>query len=376
MPEDIAIIGGSAAGFYAAYQLAKKGLGVRVFEAKHALDPSPRTLIVTRYMSRLIGPLCEDSVVNRIWNYDLYADGRFANVSLQHPDVVIERSTLIRSLAKQAQASGVKIHTGHRFLGLRPNGRRLTFMVSPNSEKRRIEESADVLIGADGAFSRVAQSAGWPQQPTAPLVQAIVRLPDDMPPDTTRIWFVPKDTPYFYWLIPFSSTHGVLGLIGEEQRKTRENLEGFLKTKALEPLEFQTSLIPRYRNWIPFRRTIEGSHVYLVGDAAGHVKVTTVGGLVTGFRGARGIVDAITNGGSSRRSNALRLELDLHLLIRKALNHFREKDYAMLLGLLTPSVKRSLSCFHRDETGKLLLQVFLKNPRLLLLGLRSLLFGE
>jgi flavin-dependent dehydrogenase len=373
---DIAIIGGSATGFFTAHLLAQKGLGVRVYEASESVDPPPRTLIVTSYLNGLIGSLCEDSVVNTIQNYDLYADGRLAKVSLQHPDVVIERSTLIRGLAERAQASGVKIHTGYRFLGLKPNGRRLTFTVSPNGESRRVEESADVLIGADGAFSRVAQSAGWPQQPTVTLVQAVVRLPDDMPPDTTRIWFVPKDTPYFYWLIPYSSTHGVLGLIGEEQRNTRENLENFLRKKALKPLEFQIALIPRYRNWIPFGRNIQGSHVYLVGDAAGHVKVTTVGGLVAGFRGALGVVDAITNGGSGRHSSALRLELDLHLLIRRALNHFREKDYVKLLELLTPSVKRSLSCFHRDETGKLLLQVFLKNPRLLLLGLRSLILGE
>jgi len=135
-------------------------------------------------------------------------------------------------------------------------------------------------------------------------------------------------------------------------------------------------LIPRYDSWIPFCRNIEGSLVYLVGDAAGHVKVTTVGGLVTGFRGALGVVEAITNEGSSPHSTGLRLELDLHRVIRRALNQFREKDYARLLGLLTPSVRRSLSFFHRDETSKLLLQVFYKNPRLLLLGLRSFLFGE
>ncbi|UCH07464.1 MAG: hypothetical protein JSV55_00220, partial [Deltaproteobacteria bacterium] len=104
--------------------------------------------------------------------------------------------------------------------------------------------------------------------------------------------------------------------------------------------------------------------------------VTTVGGLVTGLRGALEVADAITNGRSSRRFSALRLELDLHLLIRKALNHFREEDYVKLLGLLTPEVKRSLGCFHRDETAKLLLRVFSKNPRLVLLGLRSLLSGR
>ena len=36
--------------------------------------------------------------------------------------------------------------------------------------------------------------------------------------------------------------------------------------------------------------------MYLGGDAAGHVKVSTVGGVVTGFRGALGVVEAILNG--------------------------------------------------------------------------------
>jgi len=48
---------------------------------------------------------------------------------------------------------------------------------------------------------------------TVPLVQAIVRLPKDCPPDTTRVWFVPDDTPYFYWLIPESAERGALGVI-------------------------------------------------------------------------------------------------------------------------------------------------------------------
>ena len=45
--KDISVIGGSAAGFFAAYLLAKRGLDVRVFEATERIDPPPRTLIVT-----------------------------------------------------------------------------------------------------------------------------------------------------------------------------------------------------------------------------------------------------------------------------------------------------------------------------------------
>ena len=129
--KDIGIIGGSASGFFTACLLAQKGLNVKVYEASESVDSPPRTLIVTSYLSSLIGSLCEDSVINKIQSYDLYADGRFGKVSLRHPDVVIERSGLIRRLAERAEASGVKIYTGHRFIGLKPNGKQLTFTVSP-----------------------------------------------------------------------------------------------------------------------------------------------------------------------------------------------------------------------------------------------------
>ena len=109
------------------------------------------------------------------------------------------------------------------------------------------------------------------------------------------------------------------------------------------------------------------------GDAAGQVKVTTVGGLVTGFRGALGVAEAILNGGASRELTALRRELNIHLLIRRALHHFAQKDYVRVLDLLNRSAQRSLGAHTRDEAGKLLRHLCLLRPRFLLLGLRVLL---
>jgi len=235
-----------------------------------------------------------------------------------------------------------------------------------------VKESTDVLVGADGTFSKVAQSAGWPKQSTVPLNQAIVELPRDMPSDTTRVWFIPEDTPYFYWLIPHSATHGVLGMIGAKGSDTKKTLETFVDKKNLSITEFQSAQTPEFNQWIPHYKKLGESHVYLVGDAAGHVKVTTVGGVVTGFRGAQGVAEAILNGGSSKKLRTLKRELNTHLLIRKVLNGFTQKDYSSLLDLLIPTTKRSLSYITRDEGRKLLLNVILKQPRLLLLGLRSL----
>jgi flavin-dependent dehydrogenase len=370
---EVTVIGGSAAGMYAAYLLAKSGVRVQVLEGASQLDPRPRTLIVTTRMHDLVGEATQRAVINEIRRFELFTDGRVAEIALRRPDLVIERSKLICSLAEHAQSFGARLMLGRRFLGLQAGAGQLELTIERKEDGRRETMTAQTVVGADGAASRVARSAGWPQQSTVPLVQAIVRLPRGMPPQTTRIWFIPEDTPYFYWLIPESSTQGVLGLIGEDGPQTRRGLDRFLEKQQLEPLQFQAARIPLYTGWIPVRRKLAGGEVYLVGDAAGHVKVTTVGGIITGFRGALGVVEAILNRGVSRRLQGLKRELDVHLLIRRAIHNFKQADYSKLVDLLHAGVRQDLAIYTRDEAARMLLRLCLHEPRLLLIGIRSLL---
>jgi len=165
----------------------------------------------------------------------------------------------------------------------------------------------------------------------------------------------------------------VLGLIGEEGKETRQCLETFLDRRGFTAESFQGARIPRYSQWTPVERRIGEGRVYLVGDAAGQVKVTTVGGIVTGFRGAIGVAEAILNGGRSRELRRLRRELDLHLLIRRMLHRFTQADYSRLLDLLNPPARKALSAYDRDAAGAILWRLCLKQPRLALLGVRGLL---
>src|SRR5207249_3536638 len=280
--QSVAVIGASAAGLFAAYLLARKGVDVRVFEQAERLDPPPRTLIVTSRMRDLLGPIGERAVVNEIRRFELCTDGRVGTIQLERPDLVIDRSVLVRELAGHAEAAGARMLVGRRFVGLEASGEGLTFAVERIREGGTEGTYAGTVIGADGGFSAVARIAGWPQLATLPVVQATLRLPADLPLDTTRILLIPEDTLYCY------------GLIAE----------------------------------------------------------------------------AILNGGASRELTALRRELNLHLLIRRALHHFAQKDYVGLLDLLNRSAQRSLGAHTRDEAGKLLRHLCLLRPRFLLLGLR------
>ncbi len=369
----IAVVGGSAAGYFAASLLARRGLSVRVFERNETLDPLPRTLIVTHRMRNLLGPAGENSIVNEIRRFEIFTDGRFATVRLKNPDLIIERSRLIRSLAQEAQATGAQLEFGKRFHSLQPNSRGLVLEIERCSDGSREEVHADTVIGGDGATTRVGRAAGWQPVRTVPLMQAIVKLPKDVAQDTSRVWFVPQDTPYFYWLVPESATQGALGVIGESGPEMRRAFERFLEKKGFEPIEFQGARIPVYSRWIPVHRRVGRGSVYLVGDAAGQVKVTTVGGIVTGLRGAMGVAEAILSGGPSRELRALRRELDLHLLLRRTMHEFKQSDYSRMVDLLNDSTMRSLATYSRDEVWKVLSRVCFRQPIFLWLGLRGLL---
>jgi digeranylgeranylglycerophospholipid reductase len=371
--EQVIIVGGSAAGFYTAAKVAQGGKRVHVLESKPGLEPESRTLIVTNHFRKQLGASADESVLNEIRRFELFTDGRSAQVALSKPDLIIERAKLIPALAREARQSGAEISFDTRFLGLSPNAKGIQIQVE--SGGRQEEMHAKSVVGADGAASRVARTAGWAPIETVPLVQAIVRLPKDCPVDTTRVWFVPDDTPYFYWLIPESAERGALGVIGEDGRDTTRCLERFLEKKGMVPLEWQGARIPVYKRWVPVKRRLGKGNVYLVGDAAAQVKVSTVGGIVTGFRGAQAVAESILQAGRGRELLALRRELSTHWLLRRTMHHFQQEHYSRLVDLLNAATRETLSEVTRDESTRLLWNVLRRQPQLVLLGLRGLLLG-
>ena len=371
----VVVVGGSAAGLLTAAKVAAGGRNVHVLESKSGLDPAPRSLIVTHHFREQLGASASSSVVNEIRRFELFTNGRSAEIALRKPDLIIERGRLIPSLAAEAAKAGAKLSFDTRFLGLGPNSRGLRLEVE--SGGRHAEIHADAVVGADGVTTRVGRAAGWPPVETVPLVQAIVKMPKDLRPDTTRVWFVPDDTPYFYWLIPENESRGALGIIGEGSgQQTKQRIERFLERKHLEPLEWQGARIPVYKRWIPVERRVGNGKVFLVGDAAAQVKVSTVGGIVTGFRGAQGVADALLGSGNGGELRALRRELATHWLIRRTMHHFEQKHYSYLVDLLNTATRESLGEIHRDHSTRLLWTVFRHQPRLILLGLRGLLMGK
>lgn len=368
---DAVVVGASASGLLTAIRLANAGVRVRVIEQGTTETSASRTLIVTSHLRKFLPVDCQSCVVGEVSRFELYADGIVSEVTLIDPDLVIERNRLIMDLVGHARSRGVEVIERAKCVGLRHHGDRLVVRVGIEGA---IEEFKPAyVIGADGSFSDVAKSVGLSRLPTVPLVQAVIETPADLQPGTSRIWFRPEDTSYFYWLIPEHDGRSVVGLVGDVGSAPRQRLDRFLTERALVPVEYQSARIPSSSRHSSLRSRHGSTRVFFVGDAAGHVKLSTVGGVVTGFAGAVATAEAILGRRPRRAFRGLELQLALHRSIRSVLGRFDLDDYRHLLLCLDADAVSILGTISRDDLGPLLRQLIRRRPQFLAIALRTLL---
>src|SRR5712691_254152 len=86
---DVDVIGGSAAGLFAAYLLAREGKRVRLFDANDVLHTESRTLITTSQLSTVLGFFPHEAVCNTIDRIDLFSPQRSVTIPMKRPDLVV-----------------------------------------------------------------------------------------------------------------------------------------------------------------------------------------------------------------------------------------------------------------------------------------------
>jgi flavin-dependent dehydrogenase len=358
--------------------LAEQGVRVRVYEASPTLNGVPRTLIATSRLPDVLGFTPSEAVVNQVTHFELTSRSHSARVNLGEPDLIVERRTLVRVLAKRAERAGAELMLGRRLVSISSSNRSergpIALRFSGEEGVAGLEEQADYVIGADGVHSAVALSGSRLEVEEVFLTQAIVHLPPGSDARCVRVWFDRSTTRFFYWLIPVARSKGAVGLIADNARQAERALHSFLGQLNLDPLELQVGSVATHgysaRPWA----AVGGCRLLLVGDAAGQVKMTTVGGLVTGLRGARAAAEAIVDRVDYRRQlHGLKRELDVHLVIRAILDRFSDADYDALLRGLNPAVHSILEGHTRDEMARAFWYLPFAQPKLPYLAIRALL---
>lgn len=369
---DIAVVGASKAGLYAAEYLARAGKRVAVFEQQAVLAPARRTYIITPYLHQLLPDMPPESILHHSQVMAVETRNEQLSIHFQAPDLIVERGWLTHMLAHRAAQAGASLYYDHRFDHVQPHPEGVLLTLQ-TADGRAVEVVARALVGADGVCSRVARAVGVQHPPAVPIIQAEVPLPPGWNPTVSKVWFDTDTTRFFYWLIPESEHRGVVGLAGDDADTIKRLLQTFLQRHNLHPLAYQSSYAamyhPRLRPW----GMVGTAPVLLVGDAAGHVKVTTVGGTVTGLWGARAAVRSLIYGTPyAQELRLLQRELYLHWLIRAVLESLENKGYDRLVQHINPSLRQVLSRRNRDEMSSGFWQMLLLQPRLLALPVRLL----
>ncbi len=338
----INIVGAGPCGLYAATSLAKAGKRVRVYEEHREIgSPVQCTGIVTSDIRRYIS-LKKDVIVNRIRKAEINSKSDKAVFPVD--DLVLDRSEFDRSLADTARDAGARIYFGRRVSRI---------------------DTRNITIGADGPASFVRKMLN-PGRKMDFLVGKQVIAEGDFEPDVFKVYVGSMVPDFFAWVVPENSNVARIGCAS--YNNTAMHFERLMKTLELKKkVSYQGGLIPVYD---PGLRTQRGN-IYIVGDAAGQVKATTGGGIVPGLACAGVLAGSIISGLSYEKEwkKTAGKELSTHLMIRKMLNRFNDRDYDRLAGILR-SEKDAFSKYSRDEIKKLAPLLLFKHPSLLPLAMK------
>ena len=169
----------------------------------------------------------------------------------------------------------------------------------------------------------------------------------------------------FAWVVPESKSVARIGLVAYQQQK--EEFQRFMRDRANNalPIAHQGGLIPVYD---PKFKTEQDKWIYIIGDAATHVKAPSFGGIIQSLIAAECCAEAILEGKSYTKLLKKRLRTDLKhsLWIRKMMDKFSPEDFNELLSLVQkPKTKEIIETYERDKPSKMMLPLLLSQPKLL-----------
>lgn len=376
---DVAVVGGGPAGCFVSEVLAKQGFEVAIIE-EHAEVGNP--VCCTGVVG--VGGLQELDIKPGKWVLGKLRRAVFYPPSNEPVEItrgkveafVIDRAAFDRELARKAAKAGATLLLKTRCVGLKL-GREPVVKLKGGSETN---VRTRLVIGADGPASVVAREAGLLKNARY-LKCAQFETIAKIGADTTELYFSSSYAPgFFAWLTPAGNLCRV-GL-GTSRGDALGKLLSFVGAHPTASIKVQSSKIlslcagpiPE-----PLTRKIYTDRVMLVGDAAGHVKPLTGGGIYVGLScsqlAAEAAADALGSEPNAKKLRAYEMavmkkfgrDFELGIRIRRVFERMTDEDLNSIFKLLDREDVQALvlNNLDFDHHEKLLRALLIKAPRLL-----------
>ena len=285
MKHDVIVIGGGPSGLYAASQVARKGLDVLVLEKKEEIGKNVICAGIVGHDVFREFDLPLNSILTKLKKMKVTSP--FGDSCMyEHTSpfaAVVNRENFDKDLKKVALGKGAKIQLGIEVNDISVDKDSVKITTKHQGEYTQLYSAKMVLI-ATGINYKLHKKLGF-GFPRDFLYGAQAEFDlDDV--DYTQV-FLGKDIAQgaFAWLVPATENRVRIGLMTEKEPETSFAL-------LLEKF-YPNKIILRDRDRIQFKVIAQGlvsktygDRILAIGEAAGHVKTTTGGGIYFGLLGA------------------------------------------------------------------------------------------
>lgn len=277
---DVVVVGAGPAGAMAAQTAAEHGLDVLLVEWRPKIGrPVQCTglLSLRGFEASGVGDNVKLGPMRGAYVYG----PREQSFPLESPRIqayVMDRDRFDCAVVRHAEDAGAEVHVRARAVEYEPG--------DPASLTLRLDDHEDVtiqtriVVGGDGPKSDVARWAGL-SPPQKRIVASQVTIPYELDrSDYVEVHLNRRVAPNFFgWAVPSTPGCARVGLGTDDGQQTNALLERWLAKRFGNP-----EILERFGGEIPIgpaERTVADG-VMLVGDAAGHAKPTSGGGIYIG----------------------------------------------------------------------------------------------
>ncbi|OGO02014.1 MAG: hypothetical protein A2Y90_05870 [Chloroflexi bacterium RBG_13_52_12] len=280
---DVIIVGGGPSGSYVARRLAEKGHRVRVLEAKPRVgEKSSCTGIVGQECVNTFG--IDSKVILRQANSaTLFSpSGNTLHLYRNEPQAcILDRAALDVFMAERAQRAGAAYEFSSRVTGVAIEKDHADVIVSRGGTDHKIPAKVVVIASGftPGLNERVGLG-GFKDHVTGVQAEVETRGVEEV-----EVYFGDIAPGFFGWLVPTTPGMGRAGLLARQE--PGRLLKNWLNQLA-EQGKITSKEVKINYGGIPLKppaRTYS-DRILAVGDAAGHVKPTSGGGIYYGLIGA------------------------------------------------------------------------------------------